>query len=418
MTLTQPYLNCVYQRNSDGFATIPVAGTVAPGVENVLATFTRLQVGAVQNLAYALPIVQTLPVDKDGNFGGGCRVPGGWYSLAVTAGDTTISVSKVGAGEVFVLFGHSFIQGGHDKSHQLPATDERVITLLDSLDQRNYQFGPLVNKVGPFHGDPDSWGQLGDLLVKRLGVPVLFYGCGYGGSNLQMSLDVINGVTNRTKLPPGTRDPTSRQPLAPLEIVMDNYVSKTGVRAILFEHGYNDRGTDRAMYTAMLKQFFDYVRSRWQKSDLSVILVQEQLTPVTGSLYDVPTAQGVSDFLATYPNVYKGPDMNTPEWFGMFAQHDHLFGPALDLFAGQWADSITAGSFLNKSYPYGPNQLPDVFPAVLYNAPASDIKTVDWVILGLAAMCLVGVFVYHNKRLMWGFLLLGLIALGRLTGKV
>lgn len=407
LLINQPYINCIYQRGIDGFASVPVAGNVAPGTANVLAVFTPVKGGT--------KLMQTLPVDKAGMFHSSVQVPGGWYSLTLSVGDVSATVNRVGSGEVFAIFGHSYLQGGHDVNHQLPATDERVITLLDTVDTQQNQFGQLTTKVGPFHGSPDAWGQLGDLLVSRLNVPVMLYGCAYGGSNLQMSLDVIDGVTDGLKPPGYAYLKQVRQPYLPLETVMNQYVPKTGIRGVLFEHGYNDRGKDKATFSAMLKRFFDTVRQRWNKPGLSFIMVQEQLTAVAGSLYDIPTAQAQQEVLQTYPNVFKGPDFNGPDWVGKFPP-DHLFGSAIDLFAAQWNQSISQ-DFLFKSTPYGPELLSDVLPVALYNAPISEVKPVDWIILILAASALVGIFIYKSKKLSWAFLILGLIALARLNGK-
>jgi hypothetical protein len=418
LTIQEPMLNAVYQRDNAGFALVPVSGTVTPGIDNVTASFSPVKVGSVITLEYAIPFVQTLAVDKDGYFAGTVRLPGGWYSLTVSAGDTTILRNRVGAGEVFVLFGHSFMQGGHDQSHQLPATDERVITLLDDLQSRNDAFGPLTKTVGPFHDHPDAWGQLGDQLVRRLGVPVLFYGCAYGGSNILQSYQLLTGST-RTSLPPGTTNPASRQPLEPLEDVFTNYIPKTGVRAILVEHGYNDRGTSTATFMEQFRYVFDHIRSTYQKPDLALVVVQEELQPVPHDLYDIPTAQGLQSLLATYPHTWKGPDFNEPFWpdYHTTSGQDHLFGTAIDHFASDWNNSLTS-SFFQNSTPYLGLGAVDVFPLVLYNAPETKLAAIDWILILLAGLVLVGLFVKQSKKLMWAFLLLGLIALGRVTGKV
>lgn len=408
LTISEPFERCVYQRSNNGFAAIPVAGTVAPGIANVVANLVSMKGGA--------SVVQSIPVDVNGNFGGSIFALGGWYSLLITAGDLQAKVGRVGAGEVFAVFGHSFANGGHDESHQAPAHDERVIALQDTLSAAQFKYAMLTERVGPFHDKPDWIAQFGDRIAAMLDVPVLVYGCAYGGSNLKQNLAVIDGLPLPGN-PPGYAGPQSRQPFAPLEKTFDTYIPKTGIRALLFEHGYNDRGTDRTTYLAQLKRFFEYVRSHWNKPELAVIMVQEQLSAVPNTLYDIPTAQAQADYIATGENVYKGPDFNGPEWNGLFSQHDHLFGAAMDLYAKQFADAVTA-SFLKDSTAYTASVLPDVFPVVLYSAPKTDIKTVDWLILSLLAICLFMVLVYHRKIYLWAFLLLTLIALGRLNGKI
>lgn len=414
LTLLEPYESCVYQRDNSNIGRIPVAGKVDAGIESVRAVLTPIsgpQVGY---------ITQSIAVDRNGNFGGAVEAPGGVYTLSVSVGSVVKIVDSVCVGEVFALFGHSFIQGGHDTSHQLPAVDDRVITLLDSLDERNYKFGKLTSKVGPFHDSPDAWGQLGDKLVKRLEVPVMFYGCGYGGSNIAQNYEVVKGIEPRTAKPPGydyqAKLGHERQPLLPLDDVMQHYASKTGIRAVLIEHGYNDRGTPTDVFVQRFESVIDYIRNTYQKPDLAVVLVQEQLTPVDGTLYDVPTAQGLKKLTADYPNVYPGPNFNDTQWAGMFAAHDHLFGPAIDQFAADWNNSLNA-SFFNTSTPYA-GGMPDVFPLVLYNAPATSIKPIDWLIVIAMMAVLVAIIVYKDRKLSFAFLLLLLLGMGRVTGKI
>ena len=362
-------------------------------------------------------MVQTIPVDVDGNFGGSVPLPGGAYELTVVAGDESRVVQWVGAGEVFVLFGHSFIQGGHDAARQLPATDSRVVTLLDSMTTKQNWFGQLTHSVGPFHDKPDFVGQLGDRLVNRLGVPVLFYGCAYGGSNIKQSYELLTGVNPRTSLPPGAREPT-RQPLEPLERVMSEYVPKTGLRALLVEHGYNDRGTPKDRFKEQFRHVFDHIRNAYNKPALSIVLVQEELTAVPNSLYDIPTAQGLQELIQTYPNTWKGPDFNSAFWpnYHITSGKDHLYGVGIDQFAADWNTALSDDFFARSTAYVG--SVPDVLPAVLYNAPQGvEIKAFDWLVLGLAAVVLLGVMVYRSKWMMWAFLFLGLIGLGRVTGK-
>ena len=408
VALLEPFENCVYQRDNQNFTLIPVSGTVPAGTVNVTAILTPVKA------PITAPIEQTIPVDKDGNFGGSIRVPGGWYSLKVKAGDASFLVRRVGAGEVFILFGHSFMQGGHDTSYQLPATDERSVTLLDNLTEQNNLFGKITTEVGPFHETPDYVGQLADRMVARLGVPVMFYGCAYGGSNILQTYQLLTGVSGR-QLPPGAKEPT-RQPFTPVEDVLTKYVPKTGVRAILMEHGYNDRDSDTATFETQFRYVMDYVRNNYNLPDLAIVIVQEQLTQVPMTLAAPNTAAGIANLLKTYPNMYKGPDFNEAQWSLMWIQHDHLFGPAIDQFAIDWNKSLS-DSFFSTSTPY-PAMGADVLPVVLYQAPTTPIKPFDWLLLAIMVVCLVGIFLSKAKYFMWAFVFLALIGLGRVTGKI
>lgn len=414
LNVTQPYAGCVYQCGTDNKAIVPIAGTVVAGVTNVSATFTPVD---GRQLA---AIVQTVPVDKAGNFGGIALLPGGDYKLVVSSGTEKVELTRIGAGDVYMLFGHSYIQGGHDQSHQLPATDERVRTLLDmDGEARAYKFGKLVKHIGPFHGDPDGWGQLGDKIVKRTGRPVLFYGCGYGGSNIKQSYMLLKGIPRDPErdLPPGVRDASSRQPIKPVEDVMNVYAPKTGLRAILMQHGYNDRNTPTATFVERFKFVMDYVRNNWQRPNLSIVLVQEQLQPVANSLYDVPTAQGLQQLINSYNDTSKGPDFNSDYWLAKFpaAGHDHLYGEMLDQFAADWDESL-GSAFYENSTPYLSTQTFDIFPAVLYQAAkdaGTNTKVGKWFLLGGFVACCLAVSFVKSKKWQLGLIALVFFALSQ-----
>lgn len=408
LILSEPFNSCVYQRDKNGFAFIPVAGSGAVGLDTIIATFTPVNGGQ--------KTTQSIAVDKSGNFAGTVGVTGGWYSLVVNGKSVNAAnINRVGSGEVFIKFGHSYMDGGHDQINQKPANDPRVITLLDTMDKRAYEFGPLTQRIGPFNTVPDAWGVFGDNLVKRIGVPVLIYGVAYGGSSLKMTYELLAGK-QRSSLPPGTTEPASRMPYAPLETVLEQYIPRTGLRAVLVEHGYNDRGTSRQDFTEQIKYVFTAIRERYKMPNLAFVLAQEQLTAVAGSLYDIPTAQAQTDVINAFPDVWKGVDFNSSYWLSAFGQHDHLYGLMIDQYGTDWADSLT-NQFFVDSTPYGPSLETEVLPVVLYAAPGT-IKTFDWVLLILTAFVLMLIFIKRSKYLVIGFLLLGLLALGRVTNKI
>ncbi|SFD67753.1 hypothetical protein [Spirosoma endophyticum] len=421
MVLQEPFNRAVYQRDNTGSSFIPIIGDGATSNATITAMFTVIKVGAVQTLEYALPINRTFKANADGSFSGRVVVPGGWYKLTVSDGTTSAVIDRVGAGEVFVLFGHSFMSGGQDKSHQIASTDERVNALVDTIGNGGNRFQQLTQVIGPMQTYPDSWGMFGDKLVKRLGVPVLLYGAAYGGSNIRQSYEVLNNLP-RTGLPPGVTDPTSRQPFAPVEFVFDNYVVKTGVRAVLCEHGYNDRGSSADTFVQQFENVFNYIRNHWNRPNLALVLLQEQfvVNPNIQTLTDPVTAQGIKKIIETYPNTFMGPDFNKEYWPAYFKNNDHPFGAAIDQYASDWNDAITA-DFLSKSTPYLSQSGAAIATAEdnTYSVAGVTLKTFDWAIIaGLGALLLTIFFARQKKGFILMFLILAAFGAGRITGKV
>ena len=123
---------------------------------------------------------------------------GGWYNLEVRGmnGDqqvgNTTTIERVGIGEVFIVAGQSNAQGIHQNAPN---------PLNDRVNCVNYQYPGrwfsewsantcfYVNltirrgfTISPRGTGSWCWGQLGDILVKRLNVPVMFFNAAYTGT--------------------------------------------------------------------------------------------------------------------------------------------------------------------------------------------------------------------------------------------
>lgn len=435
LTIQEPYQGCVYQRNNAGFAAIPVVGSTTPGIQTVDVLFTPINGGT--------QLKQSITVDSLGHFAGSCLVLGGWYNLTVSDGSITAQILGVGSGEVFVTFGHSYLQGGQDLTHQLPANDERSRTLSDELLRKGvnadgstyyvpdvvappkFQFEKLTEKVGPFGVHPDWMGQFSDLLVARLGVPVMLFCCAYGGSNILQSYEILKGIP-RTTLPPGTTSPQSRQPFLPLEVTMSTYITKTGIRALFVEHGLNDKGSTREQFSDRFRFVMDYVRATWNKPELAIVLVQEPTTYGINPIADIETGFALQSLIQSYSNTWPGPNIGLPKYANPAwrANNNHMAGAGIDEFAKDWFASIT-DNFLSSSRPYFGTDIPAILATsvdtTVYSAAtvSSGPTTFDWALLGVSGLVLFGIIKKpKNKRLIWIFLLLGLVALARLNGKV
>jgi hypothetical protein len=406
LTITQPFNQAVYQRDNNNRAKIPVVGSGATPNQPITVTLTPTNGGTL--------VSTVLHADANGRFSGGLVVDGGWYSLSVGEPGGTV-LAEVGAGEVFIVWGHSFMQWPLGSASQ----SNRVMTLADTLPETAYQFEPLTNRVGPFLSDgPGPWGLLGDKLVNRLNVPVLFYCTAYGGSNIDMNYKVLKGIPFDHFF----IKYADRQPYRPLEKVLTDYVPKTGVRAVLFEHGYNDVSIPASQFLDELGYVIDYTRSTFQVPDLAFVLVQEETTGQTDRLGNAAIGNALKSFIGVKANTWKGPDFNAGYW-GTPGYHDanaHLTQAGNAQFSSDWDSSLTA-AFFRDSTPYlSPVVLSEVVTDLtgidyfLEKAPTPANNGINYLIYGLAALLAIGLLnARFRPKSVLGLLILAMVFIYR-----
>ncbi|GAB2585663.1 hypothetical protein [Spirosoma areae] len=402
LNVQEPYHRAVYQRDNQNRAIIPLRGTATP-----YATLTI----ALRPLVFGEETSLELVADAAGNFAGGVTALGGWYDVTVSDG-TQMQTVKAGAGEVFIVWGHSFMSWSLGSA----STDERVVTLSDSLTETDFQYEQLTNRVGPFQeGGPGAWGQLGDKLVKRLNVPVLLYGTAFGGSNIKQNYRVLNNMPFEHSF----IKYADRQPYRPLEKVLTDYVPRTGVRAILCEHGYNDVSSSPTEFLDQLGFVIDYTRNHFGHPDLPFVLVQEETTGQPDRLGSAAIGNALKSFIGTKPNTWQGPDFNAGYW-GTPGFHDgsaHLTVSGNAQFASDWDASLT-NTFFAQSKPVLSNTevTQGASDDILYyaEAPAIENKGIEYIIWALAALFAIGLLNRQSRsKSMVGLLVLAVVFIYR-----
>ena len=253
ITITFPAKNTVVQRNQSNEGLLNVGGTITLPYQKVEARLMPLagdESTATSWTALSLPA-------RQGTFFGSIRAKGGWYRLEVRgflsegAADSA-SVQPVGIGEVFLIAGHSNAMGLPD----LGAKDavERVVSfnsLNKHLSPENITVAPdgpmpapvfeplkAANRIFPSGESAWYWGELGTLLVARLGVPVLFMNAGWAAANSINWRETANGQNTRN-IYVGKEWP-NRQPYSNLINTLRYYHSWLGLRSVLWFHGEND----------------------------------------------------------------------------------------------------------------------------------------------------------------------------------
>lgn len=343
---TYPLNRMVFQRSNTNQATIQVAGSFTTALD-------RVDVQVINRVTSATTVawttVQTNPTN--GQFAGSLTLVGGWYQLnfrairnsAVVGTDV---IERVGVGEVYAILGHSNAQGStcsttmcsYNCNYCLTldgATDDRVnsvrinennslpfvspaFTLYEQTADNRYLFGIASftkwdTWVGasPFAQMAYFWGKLGDQLVQQLGVPVLFYNAGFGGSNME---HVYKSAYN-IPFEHGWIRYDLRMPYVNVRNIMNLYVPSTGLRAILLQHGINDRSNQTPDILTHNLGVIDKLRTEFNLPSLAWIVAKDSYAD--GPFDNVRIAQdavihrGERAIPKFTDAIFKGPDLDS-----------------------------------------------------------------------------------------------------------
>ncbi len=364
LQVTFPTSRAVFQRNNANQGTVRIAGLYTTAVNRIEARLTALNGGA----GFDYRTIQSNPTG--GSFTGELTgVAGGWYRLEVRGvlNDQTVGyavVEPVGVGEVFIIAGQSNAQGA--RSDGLPANDDRVNAAIvstqnESLADPAYPtFRKVDNNivVAPRGNGPYYWGRLGDLLVQRLGVPIMYFNVGWGATTVQnwrqsAETGTTANVYTQVPLPPGMPWGNFRQ-------ATQFYANVYGVRAILWHQGEADNFTNTPtdQYANDLLWIINRIRQETGKnipyvvsrasfdSDLAlfgrainpkIIAGQNAVVNQAGGIFPGPTTD---DFVTTADRI----------------DNTHFSDAGLAKVANQW-NSVLNDNFFSNAQPIAPAPL-------------------------------------------------------------
>ena len=254
MSITIPYEKSVFQRNTNNIGNIHITGILDKDADKVEG---RL-VPRFNNSGTATDWV-TVDDQIDGlSFTGSIEGKGGWYKLelrSILNGNiiASRSVEKVGIGEVFVIAGQSNAQGDGASPNAPGANDERVLAFEPNYfnkltyDYDNFPLALPIDKftnvlgntnIGPTGYSPWCYAELGDLLVNKLNVPIMFYNTALSGTSSENWVNSIYGVdTYHIR----TGKLFQRyMPYHGLRRTLHSLITIYGIRAILWHQGESD----------------------------------------------------------------------------------------------------------------------------------------------------------------------------------
>lgn len=381
--VTYPVSRLVLQRDNANQASVQIAGSYAQSLDRIEAQVVPMVAG--QGTGTAWTPIQTNPAN--GQFNGNLNVAGGWYKLRVRGLKNgqiigTDSVERVGVGEVFAIFGHSNAQGSScdngdgngDRCATIGgAADDRVICVgvdgstpdyqqYERTGSSDYLPGLLFSKLNTFTGmSPFNkfawcWGKLGDLLTARLNVPVLFYGAGFGGTNMEVAYKAAYNIPFSH---PFIRYDL-RMPYANTRTIMKLYVPSTGVRGFLLVHGENDRydgnspQQTRDLMKFYMQQVLAKMRAEFQRPKLAWVVAITSYPNPDGSNnnYLFPEIrQAQYDVLRETADTFTGPDLDQVRLPADRPDGVHYSTAAQVTVANLWNSALT-DDFFRNSTPY------------------------------------------------------------------
>ncbi|GAB3505566.1 hypothetical protein GCM10027442_08880 [Emticicia fontis] len=363
IVLSHPMERMVFQRNNANQGTIIIGGTYLSVVDRIEAQVLPQWDGS--GTATGWVVIQNNPAN--GYFSGSLTAQGGWYQLQVRAFKNNVlvdtkTIQKVGVGEVFAIAGQSNAQGGAGVSTS--AEDDRVSTIDYTDAYSDYNRLPIgfskltgdSTAIGPFHYVPWAWGRVGDLLVQKLGVPVLFYGAAHGGTSSDQWSKSSQGQ------PFDGPDWIRRDHGAPyraLENSVSIYASLTGLRAVLWHQGESDPNTAANTYYDNMKLVIEKTRENAEYSNLAWVVARASVnSPDQQYHWGARDGQNMLiDNDSALPDVFAGPDTDL-----ILGGDKRTDGIHFDTYAGQaefanaWNASLS-NDFFNNSTPMMPSPL-------------------------------------------------------------
>ncbi|MCY7356945.1 MAG: hypothetical protein LH609_05650 [Rudanella sp.] len=346
LNITSPQSRIVYQRNLSNQANIVVSG-LAP------LNTTRVEARLVALPGYSGATTGWSPLSLISNnkaFRGSLNGSGGWYRLEVRAwADGNVSadgsIDRVGIGEVFIVAGQSNAFGVQEAGG---ASDDRV-SVADFRDNDvNEQLMPIRfshadggGNVGP--SNPlYIWGQLGDQLVRRLQVPVLFMGAAQPGTTSEQWRKTAEGDMSSSSL---------LLPYRRLGAVLFHYTARTGARAVLWHQGEGDVGRGQQQYFDNVQYLIN--KSRQQANFGALAWVVSRASYALGQS-DGSVINAQNQLISNVPNVFSGPSTDGLVGPDNRADNVHFSGAGLSRLTDMWNQSLS-DDFFNRSQPFSPS---------------------------------------------------------------
>lgn len=372
MSLSHPINRAVYQRNSSGNATIPIAGQHIGsipsryGIEYSIDRISPVNGSYQYNAVYWTSVGNQNPAY--GLYNTTVNLPTGWYAITVRAYDNltdqdiSSATTKFGVGDVYVIAGQSNAQGASTtlpSETEYDAVSRSIASRACEMDYPPYPtLGVLYNNaiVGPSGNNQWCWGNVGRRLIDNGGAPVAFFNAAQGGSTIEnWSSSAANQATSNFYIG-GQWCGTGHigQPYKSFRDCLNFYGSTFGIKAVLWHQGESDNETygsslnktSQTDYTSRLEAVVNASRNdfnaglNWLVSDVSFNGNSSPTTraDVTNAQAAVRSAKSLTNGADTdmYGTAYR----NTTD----LVHFDNLRSNGIIALGYSWYQKLTANS--------------------------------------------------------------------------
>jgi hypothetical protein len=356
ITINLPLTRSVFQRDNNNTSSIYISGIYEDVIEKVEARLLPVKVG--QGVATDWTTITDKP--QNGFFVGSIKGTGGWYQLQVRAWKngaviSQSSVEKVGIGEVFLIAGQSNAEGKRNFGEKA-SVDDRVNCFdyqkIDFLDEippfQSFSHIERTSSIAPRGQGTWCWGELGDLLAKRLNVPIMFFNAAYEGTSIENWYS--SSIGDSTKHPFFQFTFPNQTPYSYLRISLQYYISQMGLRSVLWEQGEaeSDLKTTQEYYVTALRKIIEKSRLESGKK-ISWMLARASLIKTNQTYPTVINAQ--NSVINPDDYIFEGPytdSIQTPRPEGV-----HFTDSGISDLAKAW-DTKMNTRFFNQSIPFLP----------------------------------------------------------------
>ncbi len=383
ITINLPLSRSVFQRDNKNSSIIYISGNYEDVLEKIEARLVPIKTGQ----GTATDWLTLIDKPEGGTFVGTIKGTGGWYQLQVRGWKNGVvvtqpSVDRVGIGEVFLIAGQSNAEGKRNFGEKA-STDDRVncynyenINYLDEIPfYAAFSHLDATSTIAPRGQGTWCWGELGDLLAKRLNVPIMFFNAAYDGSSIENWYNSSVGIPTKHPFykftyPGGT-------PYSNIKITLQYYISQLGFRSVLWCQGESelDLKTSESYYAAALKKIIEKSRFDAGKKIAWMIARTTRTTLLNVNQIYPAVIKAQNGVINPSDNIFEGPNTDSiqvarPE--GVHFQNLSANDAGITDLAKAW-DKKLSDTFFNQSVPF----LSSPILVIKANCPSFDKVTLS-----------------------------------------
>ena len=356
MTVSFPTSRAVFQRDNFSNGSVPVSGVAAADADKIEARLVARSANQGTTTNWQV-IDSQLNV---GSFSGEVKGTGGWYNLEIRSFKAGIvlsqlSIERIGIGEVFIIAGQSNAQGLSRYPYK-GALDDRVngynyntlATFEEPFPLADFAHVDQSLNIGPHGQSSWAYGELGDSLVLKFNVPVLFFNTAFEGATIEnFRKSALGQPTIHTgfgfTFPPGS-------PYNFLKNTLQSLVPLYGMRNIIWMQGESDYPTTQSQYYTDLKFLINQVTNDTGKN---INWLVSRTSLVFNTKYpQIIAAQ--NQVISEFSNVFPGPITDTIQ--NPRNDQVHFQNEGIGLLARALNKSLSS-SFINSITPILGNQI-------------------------------------------------------------